>query len=177
MRTIVMAAMGLIMAMTTANALTLKTGEVYNSDLGVVSAVETPSGRAALEKEGVLVASGVVFLNLGEETVSVEISDLQGKSRAAQEIVITAAAVEQGIYTLPEGVEVADIQAIEAHIADIDIPDEYLAQIGEVLERGLQDELNAALDELATTGFDINTYEYGSGCASCDALADSYGFE
>ena len=50
MRTIVMAAMGLIMAMTTANALTLKPGEVFNSELGVVSADETPSGRATLEK-------------------------------------------------------------------------------------------------------------------------------
>ena len=177
MRTIVMAAMGLIMAMTTANALTLKPGEVFNSDLGVVSADETPSGRATLDEEGVLVASGVVYIDFGGQIVEVPVQDLVGKPKAAQEAVILVAGVNAGAFELPEGTSVEAIENIGEHLEKFDITDDQFADIGEALERGLGDELSAALDELATTDFDINTYEYGSGCASCDALADSYGFE
>ena len=177
MKTFVIAAVAALFSITSAHALTLKSGEVYNADLGVVSADETPTGRAALENDGYVVASGVVFIDVDGQTIEVEITDLQGKSTAAQEVTIARAGIEQGVFDLPEGLSFESLENIEEYVAEVDFSKEALADLGEVLDAGLGDELSSALDQLDSLGLDISNYEYGSGCAQCDAIADAHAAE
>ena len=63
-----------------ANALTLKKGEVLSSGGEVVSAAETKTGRHALERDGYRVAGGMLFVKVNDIVVDVDMSDLRGKS-------------------------------------------------------------------------------------------------
>ena len=93
-----------------ANALTLKSGEVLTSDGTVAKASETANGQRQLEQNGHLVASGVIYISIGDDVIEVPVNDIRGKSKAEIIEVIGAAAVEQ----------MADqYDAVEAHLDEI----------------------------------------------------------
>ena len=76
-------------------ALTLKSGEVLTSDGTVAKASETKTGQNKLAQDGVLVAGGVVYIDLNGTTIEVPLSEIRGKSKEGIIAVIGEAAVEQ----------------------------------------------------------------------------------
>ena len=92
-----------------ANALTLKSGEVYTSE-GVKDAGSTKNAQRNLEKNGYHVAGGNVYLDVDGTVVTVSLSDLRGKSKTQIAEIIGEAAVEQ----------LSDqYDAVEAHVAEL----------------------------------------------------------
>ena len=79
---------------TDAYALTLKSGEVLTSN-GVVHATESANTQARVTNDGYAVVAGLVIIGVGEELVTVELSELRGKSRTEIVSVIGEAAATQ----------------------------------------------------------------------------------
>ena len=77
-----------------AYALTLKSGQVLTKD-GVVNAEDSPETKKALERDGFRVVAGKVILDVEGHTVSVDVTDLRGKSKQEQVELIGDAAIEQ----------------------------------------------------------------------------------
>ena len=94
-KTFVAAVAAMVMVAGSANALTLKKGEVIGSDGNVAKASETANGKARLADDGVLVAGGVVYIDLNGTTIEVDVADIRGKSKDQIAEVIGEAAVEQ----------------------------------------------------------------------------------
>ena len=89
MRTIMMT-IAAIAITTSANALTLKKGEVLTED-GVMHASQTANGMAQIEEMGFYVAGGQLHLS-GD--VSIDLSDLVGKSKGEVVAIIGSAAAD-----------------------------------------------------------------------------------
>ena len=107
----IVSAMVLFAAHSGAYALTLKPGQVISGDTGqVADASETSTGQAKLADDGVLVAGGMVFIDLNGETIEVPVADIRGKSPEQIAEVIGDAAVEQLIDLYDDA---------EAHVAEI----------------------------------------------------------
>ena len=94
-KTFVAAVAAMMMVAGSANALTLKKGEVIGSDGNVAKASETANGKARLADDGVLVAGGVVYIDLNGTTIEVDLDDIRGKSKEQIGEVIGQAAVDQ----------------------------------------------------------------------------------
>ena len=98
MKNIKMAAIVAFVWMATAAnafALTIKSGEVLTSDGTVAKASETENGKRKLAQDGVLIAGGVVYIDLNGTTIEVDVNDIRGKSKEQIGEIIGEAAVQQ----------------------------------------------------------------------------------
>ena len=130
MKNIVFAAVAMALVAGSANALTLKKGEVISSDGSVAKASETANGQARLAADGVLVAGGVVYIDLNGTTIEVDVDDIRGKSKEQVAAVIGEAAVEQLM----------------------DLHDDAVAHAAEIVESG---EVDAAIVAVGKTAQEI----------------------
>ena len=113
MRTIMMT-LAAIAISTSANALTLKSGEVL-TDSGVKHASETATGMAQIEEHGFYIAGGQVHL---AGSISIDVSAIAGKSKDQVVALIgdaAAKAIEEAGGSLDDSVGAA---AAAAEIAD-----------------------------------------------------------
>lgn len=113
MKKIAMFAAAVAIAFTgSANALTLKTGQVIANDGQVIDAKDSANVQKKLDKDGATVIAGVILVRVGDHTVEVPVQDVRGKSRDQIVEIIGEAAVEQ-LEDLHDAAEaaVAEIEA------------------------------------------------------------------
>ena len=155
MKNIVFAAVAMALVAGSANALTLKKGEVISSDGSVAKASETANGQARLAADGVLVSAGVIYIDLNGTTIEVDVADVRGKSKDQIADVIGAAAVEQmqDLYddAAAHAAEVGGVNAVGKTVEEI---------VNEALENGaaegaivgvsdqMHEQINAAFAEI-----------------------------
>ena len=160
MKNIVFAAVAMALVAGSANALTLKKGEVISSDGSVAKASETANGKARLADDGVLVAGGVVYIDINGTTIEVDLADVRGKSKGQIAAVIGEAAVEQ-LTDLHDSAQ-AEVEAIIAeggdainavgltaeeiadHITNSDAVEGAIVGVSEAAHQATQDILQAA---------------------------------
>ena len=94
-KSIVMASAAIILSVSAANALTLKSGEVITSGGTVAKASETANGQAKLAQDGYIVSGGVIYISAGDHVIEVPVNEIRGKSKDQIKEIIGEAAVEQ----------------------------------------------------------------------------------
>ena len=133
---------------THANALTLKKGEVLTSDGTVAHASSTATGQAALNRDGYLVSGGQVHIDAAGTVVSIDLAQLQGKSRTAIADIIGEELADELGSDLAE-IEEAAVQA--AYDAENGIT-ELADKLGGEFADDFHDAYAAALEAAEKTG-------------------------
>lgn len=124
-----------------ANALTLKKGEVLTAN-GVVHATESANTQAQVERNGFAIVAGLVVLEGG---ITVELTDLVGKSRDGIVEVIGEAAADAGEEIYAEvATQLGD--EVSGELIDRIGEEAYEAIALEIEEAGVFDQLAADLE-------------------------------
>lgn len=96
MKKLIVTTTALIMLASSAQALTIPSGHVLTSDGSVVHVTETENTRRALDNgDGVIIAGGMVVIDINGEIISVPVNEVRGKTREQVAEVLGEAIVAQ----------------------------------------------------------------------------------
>ena len=202
MRKIIVGAIAAAFMASSAQALTLKKGEVIGGDGGVYQGAspevqENLIANAKRNGKKVGLSGGNVFVIVDDTVTYVPTQDLSGLSRDGMVEIVGDAVVEN--VTGVEGLSLAEIESISAEtgisIENIsvveqitanlseELAEDMIAGIQEAIDSGLADQVNEFISSLSTEEIDLlSTYssleeclEAGaSGCEEMDAKMDEY---
>ena len=144
-----------------ANALTLKKGEVLSSDGKVVAAASTKTAKAMMEKKGYHISGGQVHIMVAGNAVSVNLVDLQGKSNESIKAIIG----EEAMASLEERAE--GVNSFEEAVAEFG--QDFAEQMQEVYEATEAAMDNRSLNEVIAEVGAENIHEYLSSPDSSEA--------
>ena len=202
MRKIIVGAIAAAFMASSAQALTLKKGEVIGGDGGVYQGAspevqENLIANAKRNGKKVGLSGGNVFVIVDDTVTYVPTQDLSGLSRDGMVEIVGDAVVEN--VTGVEGLSLAEIESISAEtgisIENIsvveqitanlseELAEDMIAGIQEAIDSGLADQVNEFISGLSTEEIDLlSTYSSledclaagAAGCEEMDAKMDEY---
>ena len=202
MRKIIVGAIAAAFMASSAQALTLKKGEVIGGDGGVYQGAspevqENLIANAKRNGKKVGLSGGNVFVIVDDTVTYVPTQDLSGLSRDGMVEVVGDAVVENvtGVEGLSlaeieniseeTGISIENISVVEQITANLseELAEDMIAGIQEAIDSGLADQVNEFIGSLSTEEIDLlSTYSSledclaagAAGCEEMDAKMDEY---